>query len=155
MLRIRLNLDPPPASGVFHAEAIDRSGVVITDLLLLGIEPDALADNGLVWLACCAPYGERHFKTDDQGAGGVEVAGAGTEGVFTGELVRRGETLLVGWDITGRGGVSSDQWRDGKCLRRTVPYLTGISNSLFILTRQRENLLKPCILNGGDGKVTK
>lgn len=50
--------------------------------------------------AGCAPYCEGHLESDDQRAGCAEVAGAGAEGMFASQLVRGGETFLVGRDIT-------------------------------------------------------
>jgi hypothetical protein len=72
---------------MFHAKTVDGRGVVIADFLLLGIEANALTDDGLVRFAGCAPYGEWHLESDDEGAFCVEVACACAEGVFAGELV--------------------------------------------------------------------
>ena len=51
--------------GERHGEGPDLGGVVVPDLLLLGIEAHALANQVL---AAVAPHIERHLKADDQDA---------------------------------------------------------------------------------------
>ena len=107
---------------MFDAKAVDRGGIVVPDFLLLGIEPDSLADDGFVRLARRTPDSERHFETDDQRAGCVEVACARTECMLACQLVRGDETFLVGWDIAARG-VRFTYKEEIEYSRQTVPYL--------------------------------
>ncbi len=52
---------------MFHAKAEDRGRVVVPDLLLLGVEANALADDG--WFrAGGAPDGEGHLEADGEDA---------------------------------------------------------------------------------------
>lgn len=53
------------AAGRPHGEAPDLGAVVGADLLLLGVEADALADEVV---AAGAPDVERHLEADDQNA---------------------------------------------------------------------------------------
>lgn len=74
--------------------------MVVPDLFLLRVKADALSDYSLVRLAGCAPYCEWHLESNDQGAGRVEVTGAGAERVLAGKFIRGGDAFLVRWDIS-------------------------------------------------------
>lgn len=77
----------------------------------------------------------------------MEVAGAGTKRVFTGEFIRRGEAFLVGRDITEKGLVEKDWKLSGVCDEPSHIY-AGVSSHPVLCTRGM-NLLKPCILDDG------
>lgn len=59
ILRIGSNFDPARADRVAHSEGKDRSREVVSNLLLLGVEPYTLCD---VPLAGAAPDVERHLE---------------------------------------------------------------------------------------------
>ena len=76
-----------------------RRRVVISNLLLLGVEPHTLPDD-LLWLAGCAPDGEGAFEADGQDPFGLQFARAAPEGVaFAGGGVGGGEPFEIGWDV--------------------------------------------------------
>ena len=74
--------------------------MVIADLLLVRVEPHALADERLVRFAACTPYCEGHLEADGEGTGFVEVARAGAERVLVVQLVAACEAFLVRGDIS-------------------------------------------------------
>lgn len=62
--------------------------MIVPDFFLLGVEADSLSNYRLMGLAGCAPYCKGHFESNDECAGGVEVAGASAERVFASKFVR-------------------------------------------------------------------
>ena len=77
--------------------------MVVPDLLLLGVEADALADDG-GFCAGGAPDREGHFEADGQDALG-DLRGAGAESVaFPRSLVGVEDAFLV------RGDVAAHVW---------------------------------------------
>lgn len=82
---------------MFHAEAIYRRRVIVSNLLLLGIKSHALADDGGSG-AVHAPDGIWHLEADGKNPLGDFVS-ASTEGVLSVKLVAADDTLLVGGDI--------------------------------------------------------
>ena len=61
-------LDGTSANGMFESEAKYWCAEVVADFLLLGIEADALADDGRVGTAGGTPYGKGEFEADGEDA---------------------------------------------------------------------------------------
>lgn len=70
----------------------------MADFFLLGVEADALADNGGLG-ARGAPYGEGHFEAHGEDAVRGESGGAPAEGVLLVEFVGGRGAFDVGGDI--------------------------------------------------------
>ena len=85
---------------MLESEAPDRRGVVVADLLLLGVEADALPDD-VLRLAGGAPEGEGALEAHGQDALGFEFSRARAEGVpLTGGGVEGGAGAFeVGGDV--------------------------------------------------------
>lgn len=52
---------------MLHAETVYRRGVIISNLLLLGVEPNTLTDNSRLG-ACSAPDSKGHFEANGEDA---------------------------------------------------------------------------------------
>jgi len=95
---------------MFHAEAVDRRREVVSDFLLLGVEPDALPDD-CGFGTGAAPYCERHLEAHGQDALGLELAGARAESVaFAAGLVERLDAFEVWRDVASHVEALHDGW---------------------------------------------
>ena len=84
---------------MLEPETPERGRVIIPDLLLLGVEPHALADD-LLRLAGRAPDGKGAFEAHGEEPLAFQFARAGAEGVrFAGGGVRGGGPFEFGRDV--------------------------------------------------------
>ena len=83
---------------MLHAEAENWRSMVIPDFFLLGVETDALADDG-GFGAGGAPDREGHFEANCQNAL-TDFACTRSEGMLAGELVCGSGALVLWRDIT-------------------------------------------------------
>ena len=80
-----------------HPERVNRGRIVVPDFLFLGIEADALPNDG-GFGAGRTPDWKGHFEADSEDSL-FDFVGASTESVFAGELVGGLDAFLVGGDV--------------------------------------------------------